>query len=99
MKGVGTSTIIPQMMSRVCQPRDDERSGCFLLYPQTRKDVYKKFFEEGTYNGKRFSQLVKTFNKIQTQVFQALYMSDEIVFIGVPIDSGKALLSLLCSDL
>ncbi|PBK68812.1 hypothetical protein ARMSODRAFT_194236 [Armillaria solidipes] len=48
MKGAGTSTIIPQLMSWVCRPRDDERSGCFLLYyPQTRKDVYKKFFAEG----------------------------------------------------
>ena len=29
------------------------------------------------------------FNKIQTQVFQALYMSDENVFIGAPTGSGK----------
>ncbi|KAK0452561.1 hypothetical protein EV421DRAFT_1731182 [Armillaria borealis] len=30
-----------------CRPRDDERSGCALLYPQTREDIYKKFFAEG----------------------------------------------------
>ena len=29
------------------------------------------------------------FNKIQTQVFQVLYMSDENVFIGAPTGSGK----------
>ena len=32
---------------------------------------------------------IDTFNKIQTQVFQALYTSDENVFIGAPTGSGK----------
>jgi pre-mRNA-splicing helicase BRR2 len=31
------------------------------------------------------------FNKIQTQVFQALYTSDENVFIGAPTGSGKTI--------
>jgi len=34
---------------------------------------------------------IKTFNKIQTQVFQALYTSDENVFIGAPTGSGKTI--------
>ena len=32
-----------------------------------------------------------TFNKIQTQVFQALYKSDDNVFIGAPTGSGKTI--------
>ncbi|KAF8320257.1 Sec63-domain-containing protein [Clavulina sp. PMI_390] len=32
-----------------------------------------------------------TFNKIQTQVFQALYNSDDNVFVGAPTGSGKTL--------
>ncbi|KAI5989535.1 P-loop containing nucleoside triphosphate hydrolase protein [Pisolithus albus] len=35
-----------------------------------------------------YSVSIKTFNKIQTRVFQALYTSDENVFIGAP-GSGK----------
>jgi len=34
---------------------------------------------------------IKNFNKIQTQVFQALYTSDENVFIGAPTGSGKTI--------
>ena len=36
-----------------------------------------------------YSQLFTSFNKIQTQVFQALYNSDESVSIGAPTGSGK----------
>ena len=36
-----------------------------------------------------YANSIKTFNKIQTQVFQALYTSDENVFIGAPTGSGK----------
>ncbi|KXN91384.1 hypothetical protein AN958_00907 [Leucoagaricus sp. SymC.cos] len=36
-----------------------------------------------------YAESVPTFNKIQTQTFQALYMSDENVFIGAPTGSGK----------
>lgn len=33
----------------------------------------------------------KSFNKIQTQVFQALYNSDDNIFIGAPTGSGKTI--------
>jgi len=36
-----------------------------------------------------YSSTIQTFNKIQTQVFQASYMSDENVFIGAQTGSGK----------
>ncbi|KAI0258389.1 Sec63-domain-containing protein [Gloeopeniophorella convolvens] len=38
-----------------------------------------------------YSSTLKTFNKIQTQVFQALYTSDENIFIGAPTGSGKTI--------
>jgi pre-mRNA-splicing helicase BRR2 len=38
-----------------------------------------------------YSSRIRTFNKIQTQVFQALYASDENVFIGAPTGSGKTI--------
>ncbi|KIJ15196.1 hypothetical protein PAXINDRAFT_169339 [Paxillus involutus ATCC 200175] len=38
-----------------------------------------------------YSNTIQTFNKIQTQVFQALYTSDENVFIGAPTGSGKTI--------
>ncbi|KAJ7219396.1 putative RNA helicase [Mycena pura] len=38
-----------------------------------------------------YSSSIQTFNKIQTQVFQALYESDENVFIGAPTGSGKTI--------
>ncbi|KAJ7709781.1 Sec63 Brl domain-containing protein [Mycena rosella] len=38
-----------------------------------------------------YSSSIETFNKIQTQVFQALYTSDENVFIGAPTGSGKTI--------
>ncbi|KAK7020512.1 putative ATP dependent RNA helicase [Favolaschia claudopus] len=38
-----------------------------------------------------YSSSIQTFNKIQTQVFQALYTSDENVFIGAPTGSGKTI--------
>ena len=36
-----------------------------------------------------YSSGIKTFNKIQTQVFQALYTTDDNIFIGAPTGSGK----------
>ncbi|KAF9443271.1 Sec63-domain-containing protein [Macrolepiota fuliginosa MF-IS2] len=36
-----------------------------------------------------YASTINEFNKIQTQVFQALYTSDENVFIGAPTGSGK----------
>jgi pre-mRNA-splicing helicase BRR2 len=38
-----------------------------------------------------YSSTIQTFNKIQTQVFQALYTADENVFIGAPTGSGKTI--------
>ncbi len=38
-----------------------------------------------------YANSMQTFNKIQTQVFQALYTSDENVFIGAPTVSGKTI--------
>jgi len=47
--------------------------------------LYNKEFE-GIY-----SSTIQTFNKIRKQVFQALYTSDENVFIGAPTGSGKTI--------
>ena len=38
-----------------------------------------------------YTRTIQTFNKIQTQVFQALYTSDENVFVGAPTGSGKTI--------
>ena len=47
--------------------------------------LHNKEFEE------IYSLTIQTFNKIQTQVFQAVYTLDENVFIGVPTRSGKTI--------
>jgi replicative superfamily II helicase len=36
-----------------------------------------------------YSNAIQTFNKIQMHVFQALYTSDENLFVGAPTGSGK----------
>jgi pre-mRNA-splicing helicase BRR2 len=38
-----------------------------------------------------YANSIDTFNKIQTQVFQALYNSDDNVFVGAPTGSGKTI--------
>jgi pre-mRNA-splicing helicase BRR2 len=38
-----------------------------------------------------YTKALKTFNKIQTQVFQALYTTDDNIFIGAPTGSGKTI--------
>ena len=38
-----------------------------------------------------YSSSIPNFNKIQTQVFQALYTTDESCFIGAPTGSGKTI--------
>ena len=38
-----------------------------------------------------YANAIQTFNKIQTQVFQALYTSDENTFIGAQTGSGKTI--------
>ncbi|KAJ8080649.1 Pre-mRNA-splicing helicase BRR2 [Marasmius tenuissimus] len=47
--------------------------------------LHNKHFE------KIYSSSITNFNKIQTQVFQALYTADENVFIGAPTGSGKTI--------
>ena len=44
------------------------------------------------------SLTLQMFNKIQTQVFQALYTSDENVFIGAPTGSGKTICGVCPSE-
>ncbi|KAK0203464.1 putative RNA helicase [Desarmillaria ectypa] len=53
------------------------------LQPLPLSALHNKEFE------KIYASTIETFNKIQTQVFQALYTSDENVFIGAPTGSGK----------
>ncbi|KAG8936165.1 DEIH-box ATPase [Tulasnella sp. 418] len=55
------------------------------LQPLPLSALRNKEFE-AVYEGK-----VQSFNKIQTQVFQALYNSDDSVFIGAPTGSGKTI--------
>ncbi|KAG9017453.1 DEIH-box ATPase [Tulasnella sp. JGI-2019a] len=55
------------------------------LQPLPLSALRNKEFE-AVYEGK-----VQAFNKIQTQVFQALYNSDDNVFIGAPTGSGKTI--------
>lgn len=38
-----------------------------------------------------YTSTIPSFNKIQTQVFQALYNTDENVFVGAPTGSGKTI--------
>jgi len=47
--------------------------------------LHNKEFEE------IFFSMIQTFNKIQMQVFQALYTWDENTFIGAPTGSGGAI--------
>lgn len=55
------------------------------LQPLPLSALHNKEFEE------IYSSTIKNFNKIQTQVFQALYTSDENVFLGAPTGSGKTI--------
>ena len=38
-----------------------------------------------------YANTIQTFNKIQTQVFQALHTLDENIFVGAPTGSGKTI--------
>ena len=55
------------------------------LQPLPLSALHNKEFEA------LYSSSIQTFNKIQTQVFQALYTTDENVFIGAPTGSGKTI--------
>lgn len=43
---------------------------------------------ESLYTSEKFTQF-KQFNPIQTQVFNAVYNTDDNVFVGAPTGSGK----------
>ena len=55
------------------------------LQPLPLSALHNKEFES------IYSSTIQTFNKIQTQVFQALYTTDDNVFIGAPTGSGKTI--------
>ncbi|KAF9267488.1 Sec63-domain-containing protein [Marasmius fiardii PR-910] len=55
------------------------------LQPLPISALHNKQFE------KIYASSISNFNKIQTQVFQALYTTDENVFIGAPTGSGKTM--------
>ncbi|GBE89249.1 Pre-mRNA-splicing factor brr2 [Sparassis crispa] len=55
------------------------------LQPLPLSALHNKEFES------IYSSTIQMFNKIQTQVFQALYTTDENVFIGAPTGSGKTI--------
>ncbi|PPQ67232.1 hypothetical protein CVT24_011551 [Panaeolus cyanescens] len=55
------------------------------LQPLPLSALHNKEFEA------LYANSIQTFNKIQTQVFQALYTTDENVFIGAPTGSGKTI--------
>ncbi|KAH9830081.1 Sec63-domain-containing protein [Rhodofomes roseus] len=55
------------------------------LQPLPLSALHNKEFES------IYSSTIQTFNKIQTQVFQALYTTDENVFVGAPTGSGKTI--------
>ncbi|EPQ53751.1 Sec63-domain-containing protein [Gloeophyllum trabeum ATCC 11539] len=55
------------------------------LQPLPLSALHNKEFES------IYASTIQTFNKIQTQVFQALYTSDENVFVGAPTGSGKTI--------
>lgn len=55
------------------------------LQPLPLSALHNKEFES------IYSSGIKNFNKIQTQVFQALYTTDDNVFIGAPTGSGKTI--------
>lgn len=60
------------------------------LQPLPLSALHNKEFER-IYEDEESGYRIETFNKIQTQVFQALYTSDENVFIGAPTGSGKTI--------
>lgn len=55
------------------------------LQPLPLSALHNKEFES------IYSSTLQTFNKIQTQVFQALYTTDDNVFVGAPTGSGKTI--------
>ncbi|KAF9016447.1 hypothetical protein BDZ89DRAFT_961906 [Hymenopellis radicata] len=63
----------------------DLRLHLLDFQPLPISEIKNKEFE------KIYSSTITTFNKIQTQVFQPLYNSDENVFVGAPTGGGKTI--------
>ncbi|KAJ3992635.1 putative RNA helicase [Lentinula boryana] len=72
--------ILPERFPRMTELLD--------LQPLPLHALHNPRFEE-IYKGGKYA--VERFNKIQTQVFQALYTTDENVFVGAPTGSGKTI--------
>ena len=70
-------TRLPISFKHLILPKKSPKSKPLLdLQPLPLSALHNKEFEA------IYANSIKTFNKIQTQVFQALYTSDENVFIG-----------------
>lgn len=79
-------TRLPVSFSRLILPEKFPPPTPLLdLQPLPVAALHNKEFE-ALYAGS-----FESFNKIQTQVFQALYNSDDNVFIGAPTGSGKTI--------
>ncbi|PPQ70945.1 hypothetical protein CVT26_014249 [Gymnopilus dilepis] len=79
-------TRLPISFKHLILPRKFPKPTPLLdLQPLPLSALHNKEFEA------LYANTIQTFNKIQTQVFQALYTSDENVFIGAPTGSGKTI--------
>jgi pre-mRNA-splicing helicase BRR2 len=79
-------TRLPISFKHLILPKNPPVSTPLLdLQPLPLSALHSKEFEA------IYANSIKMFNKIQTQVFQALYTSDENVFIGAPTGSGKTI--------
>ena len=79
-------TRLPISFKHLILPKKFPKSTPLLdLQPLPLSALHNKEFEAIYVNS------LQTFNKIQTQVFQALYTSDENIFIGAPTGSGKTI--------
>ena len=79
-------TRLPISFKHLILPKKSPKSTPLLdLQPLPLSALHNKEFEA------IYANSIKTFNKIRTQVFQALYTSDENDFIGAPTGSGKTI--------
>ena len=79
-------TRLPISFKHLILPKNPPNATPLLgLQPLPLSALHNKEFEA------IYANSIKMFNKIQTQVFQALYTSDENVFIGAPTGSGKTI--------
>ncbi|KAJ3757592.1 putative RNA helicase [Lentinula raphanica] len=75
--------ILPERFPRMTEVLDLQEVPVGALHDEEFEAIYK--------GNKGEKYRVERFNKIQTQVFQALYTTDENVFIGAPTGSGKTI--------